>query len=203
MKRLIALMVAASALLPGQWRKFGSGGVTVATSPLPVQTSVTRPLELPAGLLLSLRVNEHVNSRLLQPNEPILFEVANAARPFRSGPALPSGSLITARVVEAKPAGRIVGRATLDIAFDEILLPSGERYPLSAKIIEARGLGTDSSGRLIGRGHAKADAFFYTFPLTSPFRVMMIPARGPDIRFKGEQSVTIKLMEPVMIGAGQ
>ena len=200
MKRLVVLMVAGSALLPAQWRKFGSGEVSVSQTVAPAQPAVARPFELPAGMLVNLRVNEHLRSALLQPNEPILFEVANAVRPFRNGPALPGGSLITARVVESKPAGRIAGKATLELAFDEILLPSGERYPLSAKIVEARGLGTDSSGKLIGRGHAKADAFFYAFPVTSPFRVMMIPARGPDIRFKGEQMVTIKLMEPVIIG---
>lgn len=202
MKSPVLLLAASCVLFGGQWRKFGSGEVAVSRTDLPAQPASARPFELPAGMLVNLRVNEHLSSRLLQPNEPILFEVANPVRPFRNGPSLPSGSLITARVVESKPAGRIVGKATLEIAFDEILLPGGERYPLTAKIIEARGLSTDSSGKLIGRGHAQADAFFYAFPLTSPFRVLMIPARGPDIRFKGEQMVTIKLLEPVVIGGG-
>jgi hypothetical protein len=203
MKRCLPLLLVVCTMAPGQWRKFSDTASARGFVRSEPAVAYSGPLRLPAGMLINVHVGGPVNARLLEPNEPILFEVATALRPFRNGPAIPSGSLITARVVDSKPAGRIAGKAALELAFEEILLPTGEDYPISAKVVDARGLTVDAAGRIHGRGHAKADAFLYAFPPTAPFRIARIPGRGPDLRFKSEQLLTIKLMEPLTVGGSQ
>ncbi len=50
--------------------------------------------------------------------------------------AIPAGSVVSGRVVEARPAKKIGGRAILEISFDGLDVRGGEAVPISAHLAE-------------------------------------------------------------------
>ena len=50
-----------------------------------------------------------------------------------------------------------------------------------------------------GKGHAKRDIVEWMLPPLWPWKVMMLPARGPRPKLKGESQLTLRLMDDVQI----
>jgi len=50
-----------------------------------------------------------------------------------------------------------------------------------------------------GNGHAKRDVVEWLFPPLWPWKVIMLPARGPRPALKGEEILTLRLMEDVTV----
>jgi hypothetical protein len=97
-----------------------------------------------------------------------------------------------------KEPGHFFGKGYLKIVFDRIALPNSE-LPLDAKVVALRGYHVDKEGDIKGKGHAKRDVVEWMFPPLWPWKVMMLPARGPRPTLKGEQILTLRLMEDVTV----
>jgi hypothetical protein len=89
-----------------------------------------------------------------------------------------------------------IGKGYLDIVFDHIGLPNSDSE-LDARIVAAQGQHVDKQGDIMGHGHAKRDVVEWMIPPLWPWKVIMLPARGPQPKLKNEQLVTLKLMQDV------
>jgi hypothetical protein len=70
---------------------------------------------------------------------------------------------------------------------------------LEAKVIATRGYKVDKAGKIDGKGHAKRDIIEWTIPPLWPWKVIMLPARGPRPQLKGETVLSLRLMDDVQI----
>jgi hypothetical protein len=77
-------------------------------------------------------------------------------------------------------------------------LPTGD-LPLEAKVISTRGYKVDKEGKIDGNGHATRDAIEWMFPPLWPWKVIMLPARGPRPTLKGETVLQLRLMDDVQV----
>jgi hypothetical protein len=112
--------------------------------------------------------------------------------------AFPRGSYLVGHLESAKDPGHFWGKGYLKLQFDRIGLPSGD-LPLEAKIIATRGYKVNKQGRIDGKGHAKRDIVEWMIPPLWPWKVIMLPARGPRPTLKGETVLSMRLMDDVDI----
>ena len=73
----------------------------------------------------------------------------------------------------------------MKLVFDRIGMPQGD-MPLDAKVIATRGYKVDKEGDIRGKGHAKRDIVEWMLPPLWPWKIIMLPARGPRPTLKGE-----------------
>jgi hypothetical protein len=164
-------------------------------------------LMIPEGTILPVVLNETLDTRRVQENDPVLFTLAEDIRAAgRRGPVLlPRGSSVVGRIVMTDRAGHFFGRSSMDIRLQEIITPTGEVYDgVSTKIVEVvRKKGqkavVKSDGGLQGPGHAKRDTFFLLFPPTTVFQLLATPKRGPDVVLPIETRLQVKLMTPIYV----
>jgi hypothetical protein len=109
----------------------------------------------------------------------------------------PRGAQLSGHLQDYKNPGHFVGKGSLSLEFDRLILPNAEVLPLSAKIISAPHQRVDPQGSIRGRGHPKRDAFLWTIPVFWPIKVLTLPARGPFPTLKGESRLAMRLMEDV------
>ena len=55
----------------------------------------------------------------------------------------------------------------------------------------------DKQGDIMGHGHAKRDVIEWMIPPLWPWKVITLPARGPQPKLRTEQMVTLKVMQDV------
>jgi len=172
-----------------------------------VLTAGAPEMLIPEGTILPVVLNETLNTKTIQENDPVLFTLADDIRSAgRRGPVLiPRGSSVVGRVVLTDRAGHFFGRSNMDIRLEEIITPTGEVYDgVSTKIVEiAKKKGkkgeVKADGGLQGPVHRKRDTFFLLFPPTTLFQLMATPKRGPDIVLPVETRLYVKLMSPIYV----
>ena len=152
---------------------------------------------VPAGTLLRCTMSEpNFSSATAQVGDPVLCHLA-AVQVFGHN-VFPRGAYMGGHLEAEKEPGHFIGKGYLKIVFDRIALPNTE-LPLDTKIVAARGYHVDKQGDIRGNGHAKRDVIEWLFPPLWPWKVIMLPARGPRPTLKGEQVLTLRLMEDVSV----
>ena len=86
----------------------------------------------------------------------------------------------------------------MKLQFDRIGLPSGD-LPLDAKLVATRGYKVDKEGDIRGKGTQSATSSNGCFRRLWPWKVIMLPARGPQPALKGESVMTLRLMDDVQV----
>jgi hypothetical protein len=108
------------------------------------------PVTLPEGTLLTVRLQNYIDSRHLQVGDVF---VANAARDvFENGVlAIPLGATIEGHVVAVKKPGAFSGDGDIQIELTQLYL-SGQPYPLATDVFSTRtpGKGGYSAANTIG-----------------------------------------------------
>jgi hypothetical protein len=156
-----------------------------------------REMVLPAGTLLQCTMNEpNFSSATVAVGDPVLCHLHSVAEFGQQ--ALPRGSYLVGHLESAHNPGHFWGKGDMKLQFDRIGLPSGD-LPLDAKVISTRGYRVDKEGDIRGKGHAKRDMVEWMLPPLWPWKVMMLPARGPRPTLKGESQLTLRLMDDVQI----
>jgi hypothetical protein len=112
--------------------------------------------------------------------------------------AFPRGSYLVGHLESAKDPGHFWGKGYLKIQFDRIGLPTGD-LPLQAKVIATHDYKVDKQGKIDGKGHAKRDVVEWMLPPLWPWKVIMLPARGPRPKLKGETVLSLRLMDDVQV----
>jgi hypothetical protein len=156
-----------------------------------------RDVVLPAGTLLQCTLSEpNFSSATVDVGDPVLCHLR--AQTEFGQQAFPRGSYLVGHLEAAKDPGHFWGKGYLKLQFDRIGLPSGD-LPLEAKIIATRGYKVDKQGRIDGKGHAVRDVVEWMIPPLWPWKVIMLPARGPRPTLKGETVLSMRLMDDVDI----
>ena len=156
-----------------------------------------RDTVLPAGTLLQCTLNEpNFSSATVDVGDPVLCHLR--AQTVFGQQAFPRGSYLVGHLESAKNPGHFWGKGYLKLQFDRIGLPSGD-LPLDAKVIGTRGYKVDKAGKIDGKGHPKRDVVEWMLPPLWPWKVIMLPARGPRPALKGETQLSLRLMDDVQI----
>jgi len=156
-----------------------------------------REVVLPAGTLLQCTMNEpNFSSSTVDVGDPVLCHLRGVTEFGQQ--AFPRGSYLVGHLEASKDPGHFFGKGYLKIQFDRIGLPTGD-LPLEAKVISTRGYKVDKEGKIDGKGHAKRDVVEWMLPPLWPWKVIMLPARGPRPKLKGETVLSLRLMDDVQV----
>jgi len=156
-----------------------------------------REMVLPAGTLLQCTMNEpNFSSQSAAVGDPVLCHLKSVTEFGRQ--AFPRGSYLVGHLESAKDPGHFWGKGDLKLQFDRIGMPNGD-MPLDAKVVATRGYKVNRDGDIRGKGHAKRDIVEWMIPPLWPWKVIMLPARGPRPTLKGESVLTLRLMDDVQI----
>jgi hypothetical protein len=156
-----------------------------------------RDVVLPAGTLLQCTMSEpNFSSATVDVGDPVLCHLRGITEFGQQ--AFPRGSYLVGHLESAKDPGHFWGKGSLKLQFDRIGLPTGD-LPLEAKIIATRGYKVDKQGKIDGKGHPKRDVVEWMIPPLWPWKVIMLPARGPRPTLKGETVLSMRLMDDVQI----
>ena len=100
-----------------------------------------KPLVVPTGAVITVRLGQSVGSKISQPGETF---TATVATPVEIGgrTAIPAGASASGTVVDAKPLGRFKGGAVLEVRLDSINI-NGTDHPVqtSPVVRAAKGKG--------------------------------------------------------------
>lgn len=154
-------------------------------------------LLVPAGTLLQCSLNEpNFSSATASVGDPVLCHL----RSFQEfgHTVFPRGSMLAGHLEEEKDPGHFVGKGYLKITFDRVIVPTGD-VPLPAKVIAAKGYKVDKQGDIKGKGHPKRDVVEWLIPPLWPWKVLMLPARGPRPTLKGEEPLQLRLMDDIVV----
>src|ERR1700722_7376028 len=150
---------------------------------------------VPAGTLLHCTLDEpNFSSATADIGDPVICHLA-ALRQFGKT-VFPRGSYLGGHLEADKEPGHFVGKGYLKIEFDRIGLPESD-IPVPSKIISAKGYKVDKKGDIVGKGHATRDTVEWLIPPLWPWKVLTLPARGPRPALKGEEQVTVRLMDDI------
>ena len=156
-----------------------------------------REMVLPAGTLLKCTLNEpNLSSASVAVGDPVLCHLHSVTEFGQQ--AFPRGSYLVGHLEAAQDPGHFWGKGNMKLMFDRIGMPSGD-LPLDAKVIATRGYKVNKDGDIRGKGHAKRDIVEWMLPPLWPWKLIMLPARGPRPTLKGESQLTLRLMDDVQI----
>ena len=154
-------------------------------------------LLVPAGTLLQCTMSEpNFSSATASVGDPVLCHLKSFQEFGRT--VFPRGSMLAGHLEEEKDPGHFVGKGYLKISFDRVIVPTGD-VPLPAKVIAAKGYKVDKQGDIKGKGHAKRDVVEWMIPPLWPWKVLMLPARGPRPTLKGEEPMQLRLMDDIVV----
>ncbi|HET7873701.1 MAG TPA: hypothetical protein VFL42_14390 [Terriglobales bacterium] len=159
--------------------------------------SYAREVVLPAGTLLNCSLDEpNFSSATVSVGDPFLCHPRNIQMFGQS--VFPRGAYLVGHLESDKEPGHFWGKGNLKLQLDRIGL-AGTDLPLTAKVIAVKGYKVDREGKIIGKGHATRDTVEWMLPPLWPWKVLMLPARGPRPTLKGETRITMRLMEDVTV----
>jgi hypothetical protein len=156
-----------------------------------------REMVLPAGTLLQCTMNEpNFSSSTVAVGDPVLCHLHSVTEFGQQ--TFPRGSYLVGHLESAQNPGHFWGKGYMKLMFDRIGMPNGD-LPLDAKVIATRGYKVNKDGDIRGKGHAKRDIVEWMLPPLWPWKIIMLPARGPRPTLKGESMLTLRLMDDVQI----
>ena len=124
--------------------------------PLPPPKPKPQPIVVPAGTILTVRLQQALGSKTNSQGDPFN---ATLAQPLVVGgkPVVPTGSTVTGTVTEAHKAGRFKGGATLDIALKTIAIGS-HTYQISTLTMSQTSKGKGKRTAVMAGGGAGVGA---------------------------------------------
>jgi hypothetical protein len=166
-------------------------------SPFASSRARAQDILVPAGTLLRCTMNEpNFSSATAQVGDPVLCHLGSVQQFGHN--AFPRGAYMTGHLEAEKDPGHFWGKGYLKIVFDRIGTPNAD-INVSTKILGTRNYSVNKEGDIKGKGHPRRDVIEWMIPPLWPWKVLMLPARGPRPTLKGEQIVTLRLMEDVTI----
>jgi len=154
---------------------------------------------VPAGTLVNCTLNDFsFSSNTAQPGDPVICDLKSVLLFGRS--VFSRGAYLAGHVVTNTKPGRIVGKGSVGLEFDRLGMPHSE-LPLSAKVVAAAKYKVNVAGDIVGKGHATRDAIEWMIPPLWPIKLLALPARGPQVVSKGEQQLTLRIMDDLIVPA--
>ncbi len=168
-----------------------------ALASLPAFATTDHNIPLAAGTLIRCVVSEpDFSPTTVNKGDPLVCY----ARPFHefACSAFPAGTQISGRLVDYRKPGRFFGKGWMELKFNRLILPVGETE-IDARVTGVQGFKVDRKGRILGHGHPVRDAIGWMIPFLWPIKVLTLPMRGPEPALKGEQAVTLRLMDDITL----
>jgi len=150
---------------------------------------------VPAGTLLRCTLDEpNFSSATADVGDPVVCHL-NTLREFGQN-VFPRGSYLGGHLEADKEPGHFVGKGYLQLVFDRIGFPTSD-VPVPSKVIAAKRYKVDRHGDIVGRGHPRRDVVEWLIPPLWPWKILTLPARGPRPTLKGEEQITVRLMDDI------
>ena len=150
---------------------------------------------VPAGTLLHCTLDEpNFSSATANVGDPVVCLLSSVEEFGQI--VFPRGSYLAGHLEAYKEPGHFVGKGYLKLEFDRLGLPGGD-IPVPGKIVAVAGYRVNRQGDIVGHGHAKRDAAEWLLPPLWPLKVLSLPARGPRPTLKGEEQITLRLMDDI------
>lgn len=153
---------------------------------------------IPAGTLLQCTLSEpNFSSATANVGDPVVCYLKSLQQFGHI--VLPRGSYLQGHLAAEKDPGHFWGKGYLKLEFDRIGLPNTD-IPVPSKVVAASGgYKSNREGELMGKGHATRDVVEWMFPPLWPWKMISLPARGPRPKLKGEELLTLRLMDDVVV----
>jgi hypothetical protein len=152
---------------------------------------------VPAGTLLRCVMDDpSFSPQTAEIGDPVLCRLSALTEFGHS--VFPRGSYLGGHLEADKEPGHFVGKGYMKIVFDHIGMPNTDEE-LYTKIVAAQGQKVDKQGEIVGKGHAKRDIAEWTIPPLWPWKLVTLPARGPEPTLKNEEVITLRLMEDIEV----
>lgn len=137
----------------------------VHTGAPPIEPTPPPPLEsgkiqLAEGTKIVFTLNNSLSTKTNQPGDPFSGVVSRSVR-VGDKIVIPEGSVVRGTAAHVERAGRVKGRSELGLRFDQLELPDGQVYQLSASLTELEETVKETvgeEGELKGAGSKKRDA---------------------------------------------
>lgn len=156
-----------------------------------------RDIVIPAGTIMQCTLDEpNLSSATVDVGDPVLCHPRSLTEFGHS--TFPRGTYIVGHVEAEKNPGHFVGKGKLKLVFDRIGLPNDD-VSLPGKVIAVRGYKVDKQGDILGKGHPTRDVVEWMIPPLWPWKIIMLPARGPRPTLKGETAISMRIMDDVVI----
>lgn len=153
---------------------------------------------IPAGTILQCTLDEpNFSTATASVGDPVVCYLKTVQQFGHI--VLPRGSYLEGHLAAEKEPGHFWGKGYLRLEFDRIGLPNTD-IPVPSKVIAASGgYKTDRQGDIVGKGHAERDVVEWMLPPLWPWKMITLPARGPRPALKGEELLTLRLMDDVVV----
>jgi hypothetical protein len=152
---------------------------------------------VPAGTLIHCTLEEpNFSSATASVGDPVVCPLASLQEFGQT--VFPRGSYLQGHLEADKEPGHFVGKGYLKLVFDRIGF-SNTDVPVPSKLISVRGYRVDREGDIVGHGHATRDVVEWLLPPLWPWKVITLPARGSRPALKGEERLTLRLMEDIVV----
>jgi hypothetical protein len=188
------------------------------------ESASTAQHELPAGLEIRIRLVDTLSTKRNARGDSFLAEVTEDVK-VDSNSLLRRGALVTGTITRLKRAGRISGRAEINLRFDELRFENGARAPLEASMVrltspsgvelndeqgirarrdaprEAGAVGTSTGvGTLVGgiKGGSKGAAVGAGVGAMIGL-AGILATRGRDVELGVDTEITLKLLRPIEV----
>lgn len=123
-----------------------------ASQPAPQPPPPPPSIHVPAGTNLVIRVDQRLSAKGSRAGDRFTGEVVEPVLDEKSLPAIPKGTRVSGRVVEAKKRGHFKGAASLELRLTSLTL-NGTEYPLETRALQERKKGKGKrSAAMIGGG---------------------------------------------------
>jgi len=152
---------------------------------------------IPAGTLIRCTLDEpNFSTATASVGDPVVCHLSSLQLYGRN--VFPRGSYLGGHLEAAKEPGHFVGKGYLQLQFDRIGFPNSD-IPVPSKVIAAKGYKVNKEGDIVGHGHATRDVVEWLIPPLWPWKILMLPARGPRPTLKGEEQITLRLMDDIVV----
>jgi hypothetical protein len=130
----------------------------IATSP--AATTTSEPMAaLPVGTAVKMKLETRISTRYNKAGDRFSGRVTEAVM-LRGRAIIPVGAGLEGRVAQVSEPRRIRGTPTIDLRPETITMPNGDRYSLSAVVVDTDArpeVDVNDEGKLKGRGHDGRD----------------------------------------------
>ncbi len=116
-----------------------------------IKSEISKPVVVPAGTVLTVRVGEAVGSKISQPGQTFSATLASPVE-VEGKAVIPSGATASGTVVDAKPLGRFKGGARLQLQLTSVNINGKDHAVETSSVVRtAKGKGKRTA-TMIGGG---------------------------------------------------
>jgi hypothetical protein len=193
----------------GTLEALGPANSTVVDASRAVATD-TREVTLPAGTVMSVKLQSSVGSDTSQPEQPVRGTLRRAVI-SHGVQVLPVGAVVLGHVTRAEHSGRVKGRASVAFRFSQVEVPGEGRVAIRTATVsrlapatkkqDAAKIGGGAAGGAIiggilggGSGAAKGAAIGGTAGTG-----VVLATKGKEVHMPAGTPVSVRLTSPVTV----